>query len=65
MLVIQNSNGDVLLFKRKRQPYTDLWTLPYGKVHIDDLSIEAAAKREAAEKLGLHNQTVERAETAI
>ena len=61
MLVIQNSNGDVLLFKRKRQPYTDLWTLPYGKVHIDDLSIEAAAKREAAEKLGLHNQTVERA----
>lgn len=61
MLVIQNSNGDILLFKRKRQPYTDLWTLPYGKVHIDDISIEAAAKREAAEKLGLQNQTVERA----
>ncbi len=53
MLVIQNSNGDVLLFKRKRQPFTDTWTLPYGKLHIDDKTIEMAAKREAAEKLGL------------
>jgi ADP-ribose pyrophosphatase YjhB (NUDIX family) len=61
MLVIQNSDGDVLLFKRKRQPYTDLWTLPYGKVHIDDSSSMAAAKREAAEKLGLEDQPMKHA----
>jgi len=53
MLVIQNSDGDVLLFKRKRQPFTDTWTLPYGKLHIDDNTIETAAQREAAEKLNL------------
>ena len=52
MLVIQNSEGRVLLFKRKRQPYTDVWTLPYGKLHIEDKTIHAAAQREAGEKLG-------------
>jgi len=61
MLVIQNSNGDVLLFRRKRQPFTDLWTLPYGKLHIDDASIQSAARREAAEKLGLGDVTPEHA----
>lgn len=53
MLVVQNSNGDILLFKRKRQPYADLWTLPYGKLHIDDVSVIAAAQRECSEKIGL------------
>ena len=52
MLVVQNSNGDVLLQQRTKQPYIDTWTLPYGKLHIDDRSIQAAAQREVAEKLG-------------
>ncbi len=56
MLLIQNDNGDVLLQKRQKQPYIDAWTLPYGKVHIDDVSLKAAAQREAFEKLGLANQ---------
>lgn len=51
MLVIQNSNGDVLLWRRDKQPYIDTWTLPYGKLHIDDTTIRAAAAREASEKL--------------
>lgn len=58
MLLIQNSNGDVLLHKRDKQPYINEWTLPYGKLHIDDDSLEAAAKREAKEKLGLDSQSV-------
>lgn len=53
MLVIQNSNGDVLLWKRNKQPYIDTWTLPYGKLHIDDVTISRAATREATEKLSL------------
>ena len=61
MLVVQNSNGDVLLQKRDKQPYIDTWTLPYGKLHIDDTSIKAAAVRETKEKLGLVNVAVEHA----
>lgn len=52
MLVIQNSDGDVLLLRRNKQPYIDTWTLPYGKTHIDDESIIASAQREWHEKLG-------------
>ena len=61
MLLVQNSNGDVLLYKRVRQPYTDQWTLPYGKLHIEDETLEKAAIREAYEKLGLKDQHVEHA----
>jgi len=57
MLLIQNSDGDILLQRRNKQPYINAWTLPYGKLHIEDMSLEEAAKREALEKLGLHDQT--------
>lgn len=52
MLLIQNSEGDVLVQKRSKQPYIDTWTLPYGKTHINDGSLEFGAKRESEEKLG-------------
>lgn len=58
MLVVQNSEGDVLLYKRNKQPYIDKWTLPHGKIHIDDPSLLAAAQREAVDKLGLENQNM-------
>jgi len=51
MLLIQNSDGDILLQKRDKQPFINTWTLPYGKLHISDQTIEAAAVREAEEKL--------------
>ena len=53
MLVVQNADGDILLQKRTKQPYIDCWTLPYGKLHIDDSSVKMAAKRELREKLKL------------
>ena len=56
MLVVQNSDGDILLQRRTKQPYIDTWTLPYGKIHIDDISTKQAGQREAFEKLGLVNQ---------
>lgn len=58
MLVIQDSSGHVLLQKRDKQPYINAWTLPYGKLHIDDQSTAAAAQREAQEKLGIHQQAL-------
>lgn len=61
MLVIQNSEGDVLVQKRNKQPYIDRWTLPYGKVHLDDESTLAGAQREAEEKLGLAHQPMRHA----
>ena len=53
MLVLQNSDGEILLQKKMKQPYINLWTLPYGKLHVDDASIESAALREASEKVNL------------
>lgn len=58
MLVVQNSDGDVLLQRRTKQPYINAWTLPYGKLHIEDSTIEIAAKREAKEKLQLDDQVL-------
>lgn len=52
MLVVQNSSGDVLLLRRTKQPHINTWTLPYGKVHIDDDSILEGARREWREKIG-------------
>lgn len=61
MLVVQNGDGDILLQRRTKQPYIDAWTLPYGKLHVEDASVQIAAQREAFEKLGLENQAVEHA----
>lgn len=61
MLLIQNSDGQVLLHKRNKQPYINTWTLPYGKLHIDDETIVVAAQREAREKLGLSVETLRHA----
>jgi len=58
MLLIQNSEGDILLQRRSKQPYINAWTLPYGKLHIDDGSVMDAAQREAKEKLGLGDQAM-------
>lgn len=58
MLVAQNSEGELLLYHRQRQPYTHQWTLPYGKLHIEDDSLEMSAKREAFEKLQLKDAKV-------
>ena len=51
MLLVQDGYGKVLLQKRTKQPYINTWTLPYGKLHIDDKSIIDAARREARDKL--------------
>ena len=58
MLLIQNSEGDVLLQRRRKQPYINAWTLPYGKIHIDDETLEVAAQREVKEKLGITGQVL-------
>lgn len=58
MLLIQNSDGDILLQRRSKQPYINAWTLPYGKLQLGDASVVDAGKRCAAEKLGLADQAM-------
>lgn len=53
MFVIQNTDGDILLERRTKQPYIDTWTLPNGKLSIDDESLHKAAVSELQMKLGL------------
>lgn len=51
MLLIQQGYGKVLLQRRSTQPYINTWTLPCGKIHIDDPTVCHAALRESREKL--------------
>lgn len=51
MLLVQDGYGKVLLQHRGKQPHINTWSLPYGKIHIDDKSVIDAAMREAKEKL--------------
>lgn len=61
MIVVQNEEGDVLLQRRTKQPYINTWTLPYGKLHVEDASVMSAAKREVKEKLLINDQDLEHA----
>ena len=53
MLLIENLNGQVLLSRRNKQPFINCWSLPYGKVHLDDQTVRDAGLRESKEKLGV------------
>lgn len=45
-VLVAQKDGQVLLWKKFKQPYIGTWTLPGGKVHYDDESILGAAKRD-------------------
>ena len=51
LLVIQDGYGNVLMYPKRRQPFMGQWTLPLGKVHNSDASVQQAAQREMAEKI--------------
>lgn len=46
MVYIENENNEVLLWRKRKQPFINSWTLPHGKVHFEDVSVEDAARRE-------------------
>jgi ADP-ribose pyrophosphatase YjhB (NUDIX family) len=53
ILVLENKQGEILLWRRNKQPFINQWSLPSGKIHIDDPNITTAALREAHEKIGI------------
>jgi len=52
-IILKNEDNQILLTKRAKQPFIGLWSLPMGKVHIEDATVGKAAEREIAEKTGL------------
>ena len=61
MFVIQNGDGGILLERRTKQPYIDTWTLPNGKLSIDDVSLHDAAVHEIRAKLGIYHSRMRKA----
>lgn len=61
MFVIQNSDGGVLLEKRAKQPYIDMWTLPSGKLSVDDESLKDAAAQEIFRRFGIQGSSLRHA----
>jgi len=52
-LVVQNSQGEVVLGKRINEPAKGFWFVPGGRVFKDE-TLDAAFERIAKEELGLH-----------
>lgn len=50
---IVDSDGSVLVRRKQAQPMINQVTLPTGMLHMDDPTIEAAARREVREKMGV------------
>lgn len=46
MIVSINDKGEVLMWPKYKQPFIGKWSLPSGKIHYEDESVEAAAARE-------------------
>ncbi len=48
-----NSEWEIILIQRNKQPYQGMWALPGGHLTTEDSSPEAAAHRETKEETGL------------
>lgn len=48
MMLIKNSEGKIMLWKRKKQPFIESWTLPNGKTHYEDSSLAESVERDCA-----------------
>lgn len=55
MLLIQDSEGQILLQRHDIQPFINTWTLPRGEVTSEDASIEQVAWRIGQKELGLQD----------
>jgi len=58
-LAVQEGQLEILLIKRKRDPFKNLWALPGGFVDEQDDNVEAAAARELLEETNIGNVYLE------
>ncbi len=62
-IIIKNSSSpEVLLIKRKHEPFQGMWALPGGFVEIDE-DLEEGAKREIEEETGLKDLKIQQFKT--
>lgn len=52
-IIIEFPGDEIILIKRKNDPYKGLWAIPGGIMDEEDKSIEDTARREAQEETGL------------
>lgn len=52
LLAVEDGEGQWLMYQRKRQPLINMIGFPYGKIHLGETVVQAAA-RELAEKTGM------------
>jgi ADP-ribose pyrophosphatase YjhB (NUDIX family) len=55
--IVVNENRQVLLVKRKKDPYRDMWCLPIGFAEVDE-EVHSAALRELREEAGVEGEIV-------
>lgn len=55
ILILENEKGEVLLVRRKKQPFIGMYNLPSGKIHEGESLIDAG-KRELREKTGITDE---------
>jgi 8-oxo-dGTP diphosphatase len=51
--VSASGGWEVVLIQRNKEPFKGMWALPGGHLNTEDVSLEAAAQREALEETGL------------
>lgn len=45
-ILVTNEEGQILVWPKYKQPFINTWSLPSGKIHYDDETLESAARRE-------------------
>lgn len=45
-ILVTNEEGQILVWPKYKQPFINTWSLPSGKMHYDDETLELAARRE-------------------
>jgi ADP-ribose pyrophosphatase YjhB (NUDIX family) len=54
-VIVANHNRELLLVKREREPFKDMWCFPIGFAEVGE-SVEAAALRELREEAGIEGR---------
>ncbi len=52
-MLIPNEKGEILLIKRKNDPFKGCWAIPGGFLEVNQETVEECAVREAEEETGL------------